>query len=119
MKKKILIGFIMDGKSGGIDKYLLNLLENIWTEDLQIDFLSNEVNAELETYLKKYHSTIYPIANLRHPFSQYRQVKKLIENEGYEIVYLNVSTAIDCIAAMAAKKVQGTKNPSSQSFQWE
>ena len=64
MKKKILIGFIMDGKSGGIDKYLLNLLENIWTEDLQIDFLSNEVNAELETYLKKYHSTIYPIANL-------------------------------------------------------
>lgn len=104
MKKKILIGFIMDGKSGGIDKYLLNLLENIWTEDLQIDFLSNEVNAELETYLKKYHSTIYPIANLRHPFSQYRQVKNLIEKEGYEIVYLNISTAIDCIAAIAAKK---------------
>ena len=53
MKKKILIGFIMDGKSGGIHKYLLNLLENIWTEDLQIDFLSNEVNAELVNIFKK------------------------------------------------------------------
>ena len=33
MKKvKILVGFIMDGKAGGIDKYLLNFLEQVHNE---------------------------------------------------------------------------------------
>lgn len=103
MKQKILVGFVMDGKGGGIDKYLLNFLDNVWNEELQIDFLSNETDKELEQYLQKYHSRIFAIANLRHPFSQYRQVKELIKREKYNIVYLNISTAIDCIAAIAAK----------------
>ena len=34
MKQKVLVGFIMDGKGGGIDKYLLNFLENVWHKGL-------------------------------------------------------------------------------------
>ena len=56
--KKILAGFIMDGYGGGIDKYLLNFLENVHTENIRIDFLTNEVSPELETFLQKYHSRI-------------------------------------------------------------
>ena len=48
MNRKILVGFIMDGKAGGIDRYLLNFLENVWNEEIQIDFLSNEVDEELK-----------------------------------------------------------------------
>ena len=61
--KKILAGFIMDGYGGGIDKYLLNFLENVHTENIRIDFLTNEVSPELETFLQKYHSRIlqFPI----------------------------------------------------------
>ena len=104
MDRKILVGFIMDGKAGGIDRYLLNFLENVWDDEMQIDFLSNEVNEELKEYLKRYHSRIFPIANLRHPVSQFRQVKQLIKAEDYDMVYLNISTAIDCIAAIAASR---------------
>ena len=36
--KKLLVGFIMDGKSGGIDKYLLNFLTKVSNEEVRIDF---------------------------------------------------------------------------------
>ena len=100
---KILVGFIMDGKAGGIDKYLLNFLEKISSEAVQLDFLTNEIDPELKKYLEIRHSKIYAIPNLKHPAAQYRQVKHIIKKGGYDAVYLNVSTAIDCIAAIAAK----------------
>ena len=50
--KKLLVGFIMDGKSGGIDKYLLNFLTKVSNEEVRIDFLTNEIDVELQTELK-------------------------------------------------------------------
>lgn len=38
--KKILVGYIMDGSKGGIDRYLLRFVEQVWEEGMQIDFLS-------------------------------------------------------------------------------
>lgn len=101
--KKILVGFIMDGQGGGIDKYLLNFLENVHTKETQIDFLTNEISPKLKRYLQKYHSRIFAIPNLKHPVGQYREVSKILQREQYDIVYLNISTAIDCITALAAK----------------
>lgn len=100
---KVLAGFIMDGHGGGIDKYLLNFLDNVHTKEVQIDFLTNEIAPELESHLKKYGSRIFAIPNLKHPVGQYRSVCKIIEEGQYNMVYLNTSTAIDCIAAWAAK----------------
>lgn len=101
--KRILVGFIMDGKSGGIDKYLLNFLKKVSKEEVRIDFLTNEIDPELKEELKKFHSGLYAIANLKHPISQYRQVCSILKAGRYDAVYLNISTAIDCIAAIAAK----------------
>lgn len=100
---KVLVGFIMDGKAGGIDKYLLNFLEEVSSEGIQLDFLTNEVDPELQTHLREYHAGLYAIPNLRHPAAQYRRVKSIIEKGRYDAVYLNISTAIDCVAAVAAK----------------
>lgn len=102
--KKMLAGFIMDGHGGGIDNYLLNFLDNTASEELQIDFLTNEIDSGLEKHLQKYHSRIFAIANLKHPVTQYRQICGILEKGQYDMVYLNISTAIDCVAAVAAKK---------------
>lgn len=104
--KKVLVGFIMDGRSGGIDKYLLNFLDNVQGENIRIDFLTNEIHPDLKEYLKERHSRIFAISGLRHPVRQYRQVSGIIEKGQYDIVYLNISTAIDCIAALAAKRMK-------------
>lgn len=101
--KKILVGFIMDGRAGGIDKYLLNFLKKVSNEEVRLDFLTNEIDPELKEELHKFHSNIYAISNLKHPVSQYRQVRRLIKAGRYDAVYLNISTAIDCITAIAAK----------------
>ena len=77
--KKLLVGFIMDGKSGGIDKYLLNFLTKVSNEEVRIDFLTNEIDVELQKELKKCHSNLYAIANLKHPVSQYRQVCRIMK----------------------------------------
>ena len=60
MKKvKILVGFIMDGKAGGIDKYLLNFLEQVHNECVQVDFLTNHIDANLKQKLEQYDSHLY------------------------------------------------------------
>lgn len=104
--KRILVGFIMDGHGGGIDKYLLNFLENVRGENVKIDFLTNEIDSQLERYLKKRGAGIFAIANLRHPIKQYKQICRIIEKGHYDIVYLNISTAIDCIGAWAARRMK-------------
>lgn len=102
--KKVLVGFFMDGKSGGIDQYLLYFLRSVSSDCIQIDFLTNKIDPELQSILSGYGSRIFEIANLKHPVRQYHQVRRLIKEEQYEVVYLNISTAIDCVAAIAAKK---------------
>lgn len=104
--KKILLGFIEDGKSGGVDNYILHFLDAVWREGMQIDLLTNQVDSTLQEQLKKYHSRLFAVANLRHPLKQFRQVRYLIRREGYEMVYLNISTSMDLIAAFAAKFCQ-------------
>ena len=115
--KKILAGFIMDGHGGGVDNYLLNFLENTASEDVTIDFLTNEIDKDLEKFLGEYHSRLFAIANLKHPVKQFRQVCRIIEEGQYDMVYLNVSTAIDCVAAWAAKKEKSKKDTGPQPFQ--
>ena len=105
-KKKMLLGFIMDGTSGGVDNYILHFLDAVKEEGLQIDLLTNEADPELkERLFREYGSHLYEIANLHHPVRQFRQVRELIRREQYGMVYLNISTSMDCIAALAARSM--------------
>lgn len=104
--KRILAGFIDNGKAGGVDRYLLNFLEAVHGEGVQIDFLTNEISTELEKYLEQYGAKLYVVTTLKHPFRQYRQVCSVLKENAYDMVYLNLSTAIECIVAFAAKKMQ-------------
>lgn len=101
--KKLLLGFIMDGRSGGVDTYLLHFIDAVWKEGMQIDLLTNEADPGLKQHLSRYGSRLTEITTLKHPLKQFRQVKELIRKEQYDIVYLNVSTSMDMPAAFAAK----------------
>ena len=101
--KKILLGFIMDGRSGGVDTYLLHFIDAVWEEGMKIDLLTNEADPGLKQYLNRYGSRLMEITTLKHPLKQFLQVKELIRREQYDIVYLNVSTSMDMPAAFAAK----------------
>lgn len=101
--KKVLVGMICDGKAGGIDKYLLNFYESVKTEDIKIDFLTNKRDESLAEYLKANGSELFEVASLMHPVLQYRQVKEIINSNGYDIVYMNISTALTFPSLLAAR----------------
>lgn len=101
--KKILVGYIIDGKHSGIDKYLLNFLENVHNEDIQIDFLTTKKEKDVEELLKNYNSKLIEVPRLVHPIKKYRALKKIYKTEKYDIAYLNISESFNCISAIAAK----------------
>lgn len=72
----------MDGKGGGIDRYLLNFLEAVQDQDVEIDFLTDKVDKGLETYLRAYRSEIYAVAGLKHPVKQFLAGVRYFKKKG-------------------------------------
>lgn len=101
---KILIGFIMDGHAGGVDKYLLTFADAVRAKEVQIDFLTNRKSQELEIELEKKNSRVYEVASLKSPFLQYKQIMEILKTNKYDMTYFNISTAISIIGPFAAYK---------------
>lgn len=106
--KKVLIAYIMDGKAGGIDRYILNVFEQA-KEEMQIDFLTTNIDNDLKKYLKNNGSSLFEVPNMKHPISQYKKIKNIIKSNNYDVVYFNISTAIVFSGVFAAKNAQVKK----------
>lgn len=100
--KKILIGYIIDGKKSGIDKYLLNMLTAIEGKGYQIDFLTNRIDEGLQKQLAQYGCRLYEIPTLKHPVQQVKQIKKILKDNAYEVAYFNISEAFNCTGLFAS-----------------
>ena len=102
--KRAVIGYIMDGRSGGLDTYLLNFIETVSSQGLEIDLLTNKIDDDLNSNLRPKGVRLEEIPTLRHPAAQYRKMCALIRERKYDTAYFNISTAIDCVGAIAARK---------------
>ena len=60
---KVLVGYLIDGKFNGIDRYLMTMLNYLQDTDVQMDFISYYYNDELEQNLKKYNSKLFVVPN--------------------------------------------------------
>ncbi len=101
---KILAGFIEDGKHSGIDRYLLNFLSVAQENGVEVDFLTSVYDEALAKTLAEKGSRLWAIPNLKKPLAQYRTVKKIVREGGYDLFYANISEALNCPAAFAAKR---------------
>ena len=70
---------------------------------MQIDLLTYHFEDKLAKELLAMGVGLIAISSLRHPFKQYRQIRALIRQNNYGITYFNISTAVNCIASLAAK----------------
>lgn len=102
--KKVLIGAIMDGKAGGIDRYILNLFSKLQNQGVAFDFFTNEISKQLQTDLQNQGAALFETASLMHPLRQYRDFKCIFKNKQYDTAYFNLSTALGFIGPLAAKK---------------
>lgn len=102
--KKVLIGAIMDGEAGGIDRYILNFFGEVQGNQVHLDFYTNKIDPQLQKYLSERGAELFEVASLKNPFQQYKDFKRLFKEEKFDTVYFNFSTALTLLGPMAAKK---------------
>lgn len=102
--KRILIGYIIDGKNSGIDNYILNVISQIKNDDIKIDCLTNYIDSDLQKRLKDMGVGLYAIPTLKHPFGHYKTTRNLIIKGKYDIAYFNISEAFNSLGILAANR---------------
>nr|WP_308668297.1 glycosyltransferase [uncultured Agathobacter sp.] len=103
--KKILIGYLIDGKKSGIDKYLLNVINIIRKYDVTIDCLTSMFDLELKNMLADFGVGLITIPSLKHPIKQYKTMISILESGQYDEAYFNISEAFNSIGVLAAFKM--------------
>lgn len=98
---KVLVGFVTDGCTGGVDKYIMGFY-NLLKDSIHFDFLTNCKDSHLEMQLAKDKARLIEVSSLKHPKDQEKQVEQILRDGGYEAFYLNTSTALSYVAMKAA-----------------
>ena len=101
---RILIGYFVDGKHSGIDKYLLNFINTIKSEDIYIDILTSNSNQEFMEQYKKYNVNTIIIPRLRNLYKQYKTMNEIFKENFYDISYFNISETFNAIGIYSAYK---------------
>ena len=101
--RKILI-FGWSDNPGGIEAYLLNMLESSEPNKYKFDILTVFENVVYKDYLDKERVKVYCIYPLKkNPIKHISQVINLVQNNKYDVVYLNLMDSGSAITAIAAK----------------
>lgn len=100
--KKILVGYISEGKADGINSYIRNFVRAVKEEGMQVDFLTRSEGLELSD-VGFDEGNLYSVSRNRHPFKQLAEMKKLIQENQYDVAYFNVSEAYNCVGILAAR----------------
>jgi glycosyltransferase involved in cell wall biosynthesis len=101
--KNILVGYVLDGKHSGIDKYLLGVCRVAHEEKVRLDFLTEEITPWIKEYLEDLGFGLYEVPSLKNPIGQYKAIKKIIKDNDYDGVYANISESFNCMLLLAAK----------------
>lgn len=105
MKKKVLIGFLNDGKAGGVDKYILSLVSVVNKEKYSITLLTKTLDTDVQRELVKMGISTRQHSSAKNLIKQYKELKYLMYEEKYDVVYFNMSMAIMGMGVLAAKNV--------------
>ena len=101
---EVLIGYMIDGRNSGIDKYLLRVLRVFYDAGIHADILTGKDNVDLRACLAPFKAEIHEIPGLMHPQKQYKAMRKILSQKSYDAAYFNISEPMHCIGAKAAAK---------------
>lgn len=110
--QKILIGYIIGENNSGVDRYIETIVKELRNEysNLTIGLLtSNTINNHLKGLEDMYDIKVHRVPNLKHPFKQYKEIKKLIKEIGYDTIYLNISECSNFVGIYAGYKLKLNK----------
>lgn len=104
--KRILI-FGMHDKIGGVETFLMNYYRNIDREKVQFDFINMYDTLCFEDEIIAMGGKIYKVINVKkNPFKYYRQLFKLIKENGYDTIHVNMLSMANIIPIIVAKRLK-------------
>lgn len=106
---KILIGYINNNLTGGVDKYIMRFVNSISNKNIQIDFLTKFDENDFHRELVKNGHKVFKVSRSKKFFKAIKETEDIIRENKYDIVYINVSESFDCTALIAAKKMNVKK----------
>ena len=107
MKKELIrvLQIGMHDEIGGVETYLMNYYRNIDRKRIQFDFINPYESLCFEDEIKKLGGKVYKIPNFKkNPIGFYNELKKIIKENNYKIVHINMLSAANILPVIAAKK---------------
>ena len=99
----LIIG--MHDKIGGVETFLMNYYRNINRDKVQFDFVSIYNKLCFEDEIKNLGGRVYTICSEKvNPIKYCNQLKKIIKENNYEIVHINMLSAANILPVIVAKK---------------
>lgn len=97
----------MHNKIGGVETFLMNYYRNIDKSTIQFDFINMYEELCFENEILKLGGKIYNVPNVkRKPIKYYKKLKKIIEDNKYNIVHINMLSAANILPVIAAKNAK-------------
>ena len=106
MKKVLMFG--VTDTNGGIENFCLNYTRELNSDDFRIDYI-DIYDGKLfykEDFIRL-GSKVISIANYRkRPIKAYKELKKIIAKEGYNIIHYNMNSAVFLFPLILGKKLK-------------
>lgn len=99
----LIIG--MHDKIGGVETFLMNYYRNIDRNKVQFDFISIYDKLCFEDEIKSLGGRVYTICSEKvNPIKYCKQLEKIIRENNYEIVHINMLSAANILPVIVAKE---------------
>lgn len=99
----VLLGYIINGKAGGTDAYIMSILQPL-SKKHSVTLLTSKKDEELDKKMKELGVNLIEVPRLSHPFSQFTAIRNLVNCRKIDIAYLNTSTAFNLPFVFACQK---------------
>ena len=94
----------MHNKIGGVETYLINYYRNIDKNKIQFDFINMYDELCFTDEIKKMGGIIYDVSNVKkNPIKYSKELYKIIKNNKYEIVHINMLSVANALPIIVAK----------------
>lgn len=104
--KRILI-FGMHDKIGGVETFLMNYYKNICKDSIQFDFVNMYDKLCFQDDILAMGGKVHKVINVKkNPFKYYTQLKKVIHENGYDTVHINMLSMANIIPVIVAKRLK-------------
>lgn len=99
----LIIG--MHDKIGGVETFLMNYYRNIDRNKVQFDFISIYDKLCFENEIKSLGGRVYKICSEKvNPIKYCKQLEKIIRENNYKIVHINMLSAANILPVIVAKR---------------